>query len=156
MQVGSGGGRWNGRGNGYSGWVGGICRSIWLNRNGGGDIFKPGKVWCLGGRGRVSGVPRISLHYLTIRWQLYRFEVSRTEPRGRQRQREKEGERERERERFPIVLERTVLLSSSLPSFVPLARRRSESSITWRETTETGVNPLFPSSSSMCSEIDNE
>lgn len=47
-----------------------------------------------------SGVPRISLHYLTIRWQLYRFEVSRTEPRGRQR--------ERERERFPIVLERTV------------------------------------------------
>ena len=99
MQVGSGGGRWNGRGNGYSGWVGGICRSIWLNRNGGGDIFKPGKVWCLGGRGRVSGVPRISLHYLTIRWQLYRFEVSRTEPRGRQRQREKEGERERERER---------------------------------------------------------
>lgn len=92
----AGGGRWNGTGNGYSGWVGGICRSIWLNRNGGGDIFKPGKVWCLGGG--ASGVPRISLHYLTIRWQLYRFEVSRTEARGRRR----------ERERFPIVLERTA------------------------------------------------
>ena len=118
MQVGSGGGRWNGRGNGYSGWVGGICRSIWLNRNGGGDIFKPGKVWCLGGRGRVSGVPRVSLHYLTIRWQLYRFEVSRTEPRGRQRQREKE----RERERFPIVLERTV----PSPLFPSLFRSPSE------------------------------
>lgn len=34
-----------GRANWYGCWVG--RRSIWLNRNGGGDIFKPGKVWCL-------------------------------------------------------------------------------------------------------------
>lgn len=40
----------NGTGSRYSRrWVG--CKSIWLNRNGGGDIFKPGKVWCLAVRG---------------------------------------------------------------------------------------------------------
>lgn len=40
--------------------------SIWLNRNGRGDIFKPGKVWCLALTRGALGVPRISLHYLTI------------------------------------------------------------------------------------------
>lgn len=44
---------------------GGGRESIWLNRNGRGDIFKPGKVWCFSAGG-APGVPRISLHYLTI------------------------------------------------------------------------------------------
>lgn len=59
-----------------SGWDAGA--SIWLNRNGRGDIFKPKAkfgawVYACGSGAGVSGVPRISLHYLTIRWQLYRF-----------------------------------------------------------------------------------
>ncbi|KAK1129719.1 hypothetical protein K0M31_019434, partial [Melipona bicolor] len=41
--------------------------SIWLNRNGRGDIFKPGKVWCLGVRVWVGcrGVGRAS-HKFTL------------------------------------------------------------------------------------------
>lgn len=56
---------------GVTGWwvangEGGGRASIWLNRNGRGDIFKPGKVWCLALTRGALGVPRISLHYLTI------------------------------------------------------------------------------------------
>lgn len=57
--------RSNGTGSRYSSrWVG--CRSIWLNRNGRGDIFKPGKVWCLAVRvGWYRGVGRAS-HKFTL------------------------------------------------------------------------------------------
>lgn len=60
-----------GRGSGY---VGGTQESIWLNRNGRGDIFKPGKVWCLAGRGgrrwgRGRGVGRAS-HKFTLSYHL--------------------------------------------------------------------------------------
>lgn len=41
-------------------------KSIWLNRNGKGDIFKPAKFGAWFKRGGAPGVPRISLHYLTI------------------------------------------------------------------------------------------
>lgn len=57
--------RSNGTGSRYSSrWVG--CRSIWLNRNGRGNIFKPGKVWCLVVRvGWYRGVGRAS-HKFTL------------------------------------------------------------------------------------------
>lgn len=42
--------------------------SIWLNRNGRGDIFKPGKVWCLvltrGCAGRASHKFTLSYHLI--------------------------------------------------------------------------------------------
>lgn len=42
--------------------------SIWLNRNGRGDIFKPGKVWCLavtrGRAGRASHKFTLSYHLI--------------------------------------------------------------------------------------------
>jgi len=39
--------------------------SVWLKRNGGGDMFKP-RTQSLVLGGGAPGVPRISLHYLTI------------------------------------------------------------------------------------------
>lgn len=47
---------------------GGGRASIWLNRNGRGDIFKPGKVWCLvltrGCAGRASHKFTLSYHLI--------------------------------------------------------------------------------------------
>lgn len=81
--------------------MGGICRSIWLNRNGGGDIFKPGKVWCLGGARAGGGVGRAS-HKFTLSYH----QMATIPFRGLADRAKRSAERERER--FPIVLERTV------------------------------------------------
>lgn len=73
--------------------MGGICRSIWLNRNGGGDIFKPGKVWCLGGARARGGVGRAS-HKFTLSYH----QMATIPFRGLADRAKRSAERERERE----------------------------------------------------------